>query len=76
MRGLILIAPHFFTEEMGIAEIARAKEAYATTDLRAKLARWHADVDNAFCGWNDAWLDPAFRKWDITRNSPISACRS
>ena len=35
-------------------------------DLRAKLARWHADVDNAFRGWNDAWLDPDFRKWDIT----------
>jgi pimeloyl-ACP methyl ester carboxylesterase len=66
VRGLILIAPHFFTEDMGIAEIARAKEAYATTDLRQKLARWHADVDNAFRGWNDAWLDPEFRNWDIT----------
>ena len=66
VRGLILIAPHFFTEDMGITEIARAKEAYATTDLRAKLARWHADVDNAFRGWNEAWLDPDFRKWDIT----------
>jgi len=66
VRGLVLIAPHFFTEDMGIAEIARAKEAYATTDLRARLARWHADVDNAFRGWNDAWLDPAFRTWDIT----------
>jgi pimeloyl-ACP methyl ester carboxylesterase len=66
VRGLILIAPHFFTEDMGIAEIARAKEIYETTDLRGKLARWHADVDNAFRGWNDAWLDPDFRNWDIT----------
>ena len=66
MRGLVLIAPHFFTEDMGIAEIARAKIAYDTTDLRAKLSRWHADVDNAFRGWNDVWLDPDFRKWDIT----------
>ncbi|MEA2903911.1 MAG: hypothetical protein QOI12_1298 [Alphaproteobacteria bacterium] len=66
VRGLALIAPHFLTEDMGIAEIARAKEAYATTDLRQKLARWHADVDNAFKGWNDAWLDPQFRTWDIT----------
>jgi pimeloyl-ACP methyl ester carboxylesterase len=65
IRGLVLIAPHFFTEDMGIAEIARAKRAYETTDLRQKLARWHADVDNAFRGWNDAWLDPEFRKWDI-----------
>jgi pimeloyl-ACP methyl ester carboxylesterase len=66
VRGLILIAPHFFTEDMGIAEIARAKQMFATTELRGKLARWHADVDNAFRGWNDAWLDPDFRKWDIT----------
>jgi pimeloyl-ACP methyl ester carboxylesterase len=66
VRGLVLIAPHFFTEDMGIAEIARAKKAYASTDLRSKLARWHADVDNAFVGWNEAWLDPDFRRWDIT----------
>jgi pimeloyl-ACP methyl ester carboxylesterase len=66
VRGLVLMAPHFFTEEMGIAEIARAREAYENGDLRAKLARWHADVDNAFRGWNDVWLDPGFRSWDIT----------
>jgi pimeloyl-ACP methyl ester carboxylesterase len=66
VRGLVLIAPHFFTEDMGIAEIARAKEAYDNGDLRPKLARWHADVDNAFEGWNNAWLDPDFRTWDMT----------
>jgi pimeloyl-ACP methyl ester carboxylesterase len=66
IRGLVLIAPHFFTEDMGIAAIGETKKAYETTDLRGKLARWHADVDNAFRGWNDAWLDPQFRKWDIT----------
>jgi pimeloyl-ACP methyl ester carboxylesterase len=66
VRGLVLIAPHFFTEDMGIAEIAKAKEAYATTDLRQRLARWHDNVDNAFVGWNEAWLDPDFRNWDIT----------
>ena len=66
VRGLVLIAPHFFTEDVGIAEIARAREAYDTGDLRGKLARWHGDVDNAFRGWNGVWLDPDFRKWDIT----------
>jgi pimeloyl-ACP methyl ester carboxylesterase len=64
--GLILMAPHFFTEDMGIAAIEEARKAYETTDLRAKLARWHADPDNAFKGWNGAWLDLDFRKWDIT----------
>jgi pimeloyl-ACP methyl ester carboxylesterase len=66
VRGLVLIAPHFVTEDMGIAEIARARAAYAATDLRARLARWHDDVDNAFKGWSDAWLDPGFRSWSIT----------
>jgi pimeloyl-ACP methyl ester carboxylesterase len=64
--GLVLIAPHFFTEDSGIASIAEAREAYDSGDLRAWLARWHVDVDNAFKGWNGAWLDPEFRKWDIT----------
>jgi len=64
--GLILTAPHFFTEDSGIASIVEAKKAYETGDLRARLGRWHADVDNAFKGWNRAWLDPEFRKWDIT----------
>jgi pimeloyl-ACP methyl ester carboxylesterase len=64
--GLVLIAPHFFTEDSGIASIAEAKKAYEAGDLRQRLSRWHADVDNAFKGWNGAWLDPDFRKWDIT----------
>jgi pimeloyl-ACP methyl ester carboxylesterase len=66
IRGLVLIAPHFFAEDFGIAEIARIREAYETGDLRARLARWHRDPDNAFYGWSGAWLDPAFRGWDIT----------
>ena len=64
--GLVLIAPHFFTEDPGIASIVEARKAYETGDLRQRLSRWHADVDNAFKGWNGAWLDPEFRKWDIT----------
>jgi len=64
--GLVLMAPHFFTEDIGIASIEEAREAYETGDLRPRLARWHADVDNAFKGWNCAWLDPNFRQWDIT----------
>jgi pimeloyl-ACP methyl ester carboxylesterase len=66
VRGVVLMAPHFFTEDMGIAAIVEAREAYETGDLRRKLARWHADVDAAFHTWNDVWLNPDFRAWDIT----------
>ncbi|WP_298258129.1 alpha/beta hydrolase [Bradyrhizobium sp.] len=66
LRGVVLIAPHFIVEDVSVASIAEIRTAYKTTDLRTKLARWHRDVDNAFYGWNDAWLDPAFRRWDIS----------
>jgi pimeloyl-ACP methyl ester carboxylesterase len=64
--GLVLIAPHFFVEDMGLAAIAQAKVAFESGDLRQRLARWHQNVDAAFKGWNGAWLDPGFRAWDIT----------
>lgn len=65
VEAAVLIAPHFLVEDMCVAAIAEAKVAWETTDLRAKLARWHRDVDVAFLGWNGAWLDPEFRHWDI-----------
>jgi pimeloyl-ACP methyl ester carboxylesterase len=66
VQGIALIAPHFIVEDISVKSIAEIKTTYETTDLRAKLARWHKDVDNAFYGWNDAWLDPKFRDWDIS----------
>jgi pimeloyl-ACP methyl ester carboxylesterase len=66
LRGLALIAPHFVVEDVSVASIAEIKTAYETTELKQKLARWHKDVDNAFYGWNGAWLDPKFRAWDIS----------
>lgn len=68
LRGLALIAPHFVVEGISLQGIEAARATYADTDLRVKLARWHKDVDNAFCGWNDVWLSPEFRAWDISEN--------
>lgn len=65
IRGLILMAPHFFTEPMGLASIAEAKTAFETTDLKDKLGKYHRDPENAFRGWNDAWLDPGFEAWNV-----------
>jgi pimeloyl-ACP methyl ester carboxylesterase len=66
VQGIALIAPHFIVEDISVTSIAEIKTAYETTGLREKLARWHKDVDNAFYGWNRAWLDPKFRDWDIS----------
>lgn len=73
-RGLILLAPHVFVEDCSITSIARMRELYATTDLRARLGKYHADGDAAFRGWNDVWLDPAFRAWNIEEYLPGITC--
>lgn len=65
LAGLVVLAPHIFVEDLSVHSIEQARYAYESTDLRRKLARHHADVDSAFWGWNDAWLDPAFRRWNI-----------
>ena len=65
VAGIVVVAPHILVEDVSIASIEVAREAYATTDLRSRLARYHADPDSAFRGWNDVWLSPAFRDWNI-----------
>ena len=71
VRGAIVMAPHVFAEEIGLANIALAREAYVTGDLREKLAKYHGEnVDCAFHGWCDSWLHPAFRHWNIEHVLP------
>lgn len=65
VAGLVVMAPHVFVEPESIAGIEAAREAYAATDLRDRLGRHHDDVDATFRGWNDVWLSPAFRSWNI-----------
>jgi pimeloyl-ACP methyl ester carboxylesterase len=75
VRGVVAMAPHVFVEDVTIASIARARDAYRSTDLRARLLRHHGDnVDCAFLGWSGAWLDPAFRSWNIEAEIEKVAC--
>ena len=68
LAGVVAMAPHVFVEDLSIASIEKARTAYETTDLRKRLERHHgANVDVAFRGWNDVWLSPAFRAWNIER---------
>lgn len=65
LAAVVLIAPHFFVEDVSIEAIAAAGEAYRTGDLKARLARHHDHADVAFYGWHDAWLAPGFRNWNV-----------
>jgi pimeloyl-ACP methyl ester carboxylesterase len=73
VAGAIVLAPHVFVEDCSVDSIARTRDQYAT-GLRGRLARFHDDVDSAFFGWADAWLDPTFRAWSIEALLPAIRC--
>jgi pimeloyl-ACP methyl ester carboxylesterase len=72
--GVVAVAPHLFVEDVSIASIESARAAYEMTDLRERLARHHGDPDSAFRGWNDVWLSPAFRTWNIQAELATIRC--
>jgi pimeloyl-ACP methyl ester carboxylesterase len=72
--GVVAMAPHIMVEEVSVKSIALAKQAYENTDLRARLARYHDDVDSAFWGWNRIWLASEFRNWSIEHELDAITC--
>ncbi len=71
LRGLVLESPHVFVEDASVAAITKARDEYDRSDLKERLSKYHgANVDGAFKGWNRAWLDPAFRTWNIEATLP------
>jgi pimeloyl-ACP methyl ester carboxylesterase len=74
VSGLALLAPHVFVEDVSIAGIEAARRAFAETDLRARMARHHRDAEATFRAWNDAWLAPEFRAWNIEDVLPGISC--
>jgi pimeloyl-ACP methyl ester carboxylesterase len=74
VAGIVALAPHVFVEEISVTGITAAKVAYETTSLRERLAKYHEDVDGAFWGWNNIWLDRAFRAWNIEQYLPRIEC--
>ena len=71
VTGVIAMAPHVRVEDISISSIAEAREAYESTGLKTKLASHHDDVEGAFRGWNDVWLHPDFRAWNIEAELPL-----
>jgi pimeloyl-ACP methyl ester carboxylesterase len=65
VAACVVMAPHVMVEDVSVQSIEAARHAYENEGLRARLARYHADVDVAFWQWNDVWLSPAFREFDI-----------
>jgi pimeloyl-ACP methyl ester carboxylesterase len=71
LRGLVVLAPHVFIEDISVASIAKAGEDFRTTDLAERLRRYHGDnLDSAFWGWQRAWVSAEFRHWNIEEYLP------
>jgi len=65
VRALVAMAPHVFVEPLSVDSIAQARESFQTSDLPQRMAKYHADPASTFWGWNDIWLHPDFRSWNI-----------
>jgi len=73
-RAVAVMAPHVFVEDVCIRSIEKAKRDFETTDLPERLGRYHRDPRKTFYLWNDVWLDPEFRKWNIEEYLPGIRC--
>jgi pimeloyl-ACP methyl ester carboxylesterase len=65
VSGLVLLAPHVFVEPLSVTSIEAARETFETTDLGERMGRYHRDAERTFRLWNDIWLAPEFRSWNI-----------
>ncbi|MDN5916981.1 MAG: alpha/beta hydrolase [Pseudonocardia sp.] len=65
VAGVAVMAPHVFAEPIGLEGITAAREAFTGGELRTRMARHHRDPDVTFWSWNDVWLSPEFRDWDV-----------
>jgi len=66
LRSVVVFAPHVFTERCALDSIARVRDEYRTTSLRERLMKYHgSNVDCAFHGWCNSWLDLRFLDWSI-----------
>lgn len=64
--GIITEGAHIFFEEEGREGIRHSINAYANTDLKARLTKYHGDkTDNVFWIWANTCLSNSFGEWNI-----------
>jgi pimeloyl-ACP methyl ester carboxylesterase len=74
VAGVIAMAPHVVVEDISIKSIREARQTFETTNLKNRLRRYHAEPDSTFWGWNNIWLHPEFRDWNIEEFLPRIMC--
>lgn len=65
VRAIAVEAAHLFVEQSNLDAIRETKSEYVDRDLKPRLAKYHGqNVDSAFFGWSESWLQPGFEKWE------------
>lgn len=74
-KRIATMAAHVFVERVTREGIEAAVAAWRTTDLEAKLARYHgAGTRDLFFAWADIWLSGPFAFWNIEKDlAPLTA---
>lgn len=66
VEGVVSEAAHVIIEDVTVQGISNARVQFHTTDLPAKLSRYHGEkTDALFRSWADTWLDPALADWNM-----------
>lgn len=69
--GVVVLAPHVDVEQVCVEGVQRTVKAYARGDLRERLHAYHGDnLEGAFRGWSETWLNPAFAAWNLYPELP------
>lgn len=65
-RAILCEAGHIFVEDITVKGVRDAWEAYQTTNLPERLAKYHGDkTDMLVRAWTEIWLSDRFRSWNI-----------
>jgi len=71
LRAVVTLAAHAINEPVCVTSIVKARESFATGDLRQRLMKYHGDnTDGCFHLWSDAWVAPGFEPMDADGRLP------
>jgi pimeloyl-ACP methyl ester carboxylesterase len=66
IKGIICEAGHIFVEEVTLKGVYEAWDAYKTTNLAERLAKYHGEkVEMLFRAWTETWTREDYRNWNI-----------
>lgn len=75
VKSVIVEAAHIFVEDITLKGIYDAIEAYKTTNLPERLAKYHDNkVETVFRAWVETWTRSDYRNWNIEHFLPGIVC--